>query len=704
MGGMQSKEAVRKGSSSQKKGSISEKRVQSAYNSAVLKQNPENPKREEQKVLQAMSQTQVIVEETREAVQQLEDKTEGLQGKVEVVLDKSAKVAQTTQQTQVVVEEISYQVQQLGNQTQTVSDSMDRQAQEVRKAVQGVHQTQVVTTETREAVQQLDGKAEALNEKVDVVLQRASKIAQTTQQTEVISGEIQSSVQGLDGKIDRIMGALDVMTPVSLEHSVSLKLDKLRSQILQDVNIEQELATYIPVSGAYRITDTTTFDLESKVQEFLSSEQKKVFLLLGSAGGGKSTFNRYLEKRLWGEYQEGGAIPLFISLPTLQDPENHMLQEHFESVGFNPNEVDYLKKNHRFLLILDGYDETHQLSNFYLHNHLENWKAKVLISCRTDYLTKVAGNYLMYFMPYAHEKPQPSAITEMTVVPFSDAQIEAYITKYLQIHKDNPDKELLWTDPHAYLEQINKIPGLKRLIETPFLLMVCMDVMPRVIHRVAEAESQEKRLTMTRAFLMDEFVGQLFEREENKLLIRGEMPLDGHDVKEDFWAFAMELAVTMQELEVLQVQYAPGSALFSGKKESPWEKFFGMPKDKEEAENLSRARQGCTSILRTTGKNRYAFIHATLRDYLTVRKSKLEEEGDEFGFSPELPEPTGPTSYRTATSTTTSVNLSTSSSSSSGFVSTQAQGFTPYRTATTTVTTTSTSLSTATIDKPRHVI
>ncbi len=417
-----------------------------------------------------------------------------------------------------------------------------------------------------------------------------------------------------------------------IKDGIDKKLLELKKSILNDKELIEELAIYIPVNGSYQRyanQDTSTFDLATKIQELFTDDNKKVLLLLGSAGVGKSTFNRYLERSLWEKYQKGDAIPLFISLPSLTNPENELLQEYLQilppSCSFNQQEIGILQ--HQYKFIFDGYDEINKLSNLYLKNHLENWQAKVIISCRTDYLTGMANNDTKIFMPYVGAKPQYQAFMELSVVPFSDEQITAYITKYLMIHKDNPDKDLPWQEPKEYEEQITKIPGLKQLIKTPFLLMVAMDIMPHIVGRYAELEEKE-RTNITRVRLLDEFVQQLFEREEDKLMIEDKLPTDGSDVKEDFWAFAMELAVAMHEIATNDVYYAPqGSSLFGGTKDSnPWERFFGTPTDSKKAERLIRARNGCNCVLRTIGKHRRAFIHSTLQDYFVIRKIKIDEE------------------------------------------------------------------------------
>lgn len=47
--------------------------------------------------------------------------------------------------------------------------------------------------------------------------------------------------------------------------------------------------------------------------------------------------------------------------------------------------MDKLKKQN-MLFILDGYDEILGKDNLYILNKLSEWNAKVIISCRSEYL------------------------------------------------------------------------------------------------------------------------------------------------------------------------------------------------------------------------------------------------------------------------------------------------------------------------------
>jgi predicted NACHT family NTPase len=118
--------------------------------------------------------------------------------------------------------------------------------------------------------------------------------------------------------------------------------------------------------------------------------------LIGDAGAGKSTFTRQLAHILWREYRPGGTIILFISLPTIKDPVHNLIHEHLEEKGkFSKDQIQDLKENRRFVLILDGYNETAERDqNIYMSNTLGNWQAQVTASCCTE-----GSGYKDHFQP-----------------------------------------------------------------------------------------------------------------------------------------------------------------------------------------------------------------------------------------------------------------------------------------------------------------
>lgn len=413
---------------------------------------------------------------------------------------------------------------------------------------------------------------------------------------------------------------------MDLPESVEKKCAMLRERILADQDIKDELATYIPIRGAYRITDDESFDMEEKAREFIKSQRRKL-LLIGNAGGGKSTFNRYLLTQLWKEYQSGGVIPVFVSLPIMTDPVHNLMKEVLTECGFTAKEIDFLKENRELCIILDGYDEVNLTTNLYSTNKLGDWKQiSIILSCRTQYLINFK-NYNTFFVPSSGDKVQANLFQEVTVVPFSDAQIEAYIQKYIQLHK-----EAEWESAEEWVAHIKSIPGLRELIETPFLLMLTMDVLPELVARY-ETLTGAERVKMLQASLYDAFVENWFQREENKLLIKGQLPEDGHDIKEDFWEFGKALASEMHKQKQYQVYYAPTKSIFGNKsasgKKSPWADYFS-----NDNPAVVAARKAC--LLKKVGPQQWAFFHATFVDYFATKAMFDETMGDEFDAELEM--------------------------------------------------------------------
>jgi hypothetical protein len=160
-----------------------------------------------------------------------------------------------------------------------------------------------------------------------------------------------------------------------------LKIEELQETHLQD----QTGGVYISPMGKTTINSKDSFDLKTKVDEFLDSD-KKVLLILGNSGAGKSTFNNAIEADLWKKYQPGDDIPLFINLPSITNPEDDMVSKQLHKLNiFTDDEIRELMKNRKFILICDAYDETQLRSNLYTSNQLNeagSWKVQMIISCR----------------------------------------------------------------------------------------------------------------------------------------------------------------------------------------------------------------------------------------------------------------------------------------------------------------------------------
>ncbi|KAF9359396.1 hypothetical protein BGX26_012404 [Mortierella sp. AD094] len=293
--------------------------------------------------------------------------------------------------------------------------------------------------------------------------------------------------------LNSIQNKADVETPLR-----QLKYERLR-------NRDNEV--YVSPRAKLHASAKDSFDLTSKVQEFLSSN-KKVFLLLGDSGAGKSTFNRALEIELWNNYDKvNGRIPLFIHLPAIDKPEQGLIDKQLHDLDFTENQIRELKLHREFIVICDGYDESQQTRNLYTSNRLNQpggWRAQMVISCRTEY---IGADYKNCFQPTDRNSGGNSELfQEVIVAPFNKDQIQDYIDRYVVL------REPTWKS-EDYQKALKQIPNLQDLATNPFLLKLSLEVLPRLLN--TNSEFSEARIT--RVELYDEFVVQWVERGQIRL-------------------------------------------------------------------------------------------------------------------------------------------------------------------------------------------
>jgi len=294
--------------------------------------------------------------------------------------------------------------------------------------------------------------------------------------------------------LDRVQERLDVEGA----------LRQLRKQRLK----ERGNAVYIPpqAKASLQAPDESQFPLMEAVKKCLSIKSE-VFLVLGDSGSGKSTFNRELECQLWQSYKKGGRIPLHISLPAIDKPEHDMIAKQLRKVEFTEPQIRELKQYRKFVLICDGYDESQQTHNLYTSNRLNEqseWQAKMVISCRSEY---VGIGYRDRFQPGdRNSRTDASLFQEAVITPFSLDQVQDYITQYVSVHRP------LW-EAKEYKEALERIPSLKELVKNPFLMSLTLEVLPRMVDPTQNLSSAH----ITRVALYDQFVEHWLERGKRRL-------------------------------------------------------------------------------------------------------------------------------------------------------------------------------------------
>ncbi|KAG0209786.1 hypothetical protein BGX33_005335 [Mortierella sp. NVP41] len=370
---------------------------------------------------------------------------------------------------------------------------------------------------------------------------------------------------------------------------------------------EGHLPVYIPpmAKANLQARDDVLFPLMEKVQDFLGSS-REVMLILGDSGAGKSTFNKHLESELLRSYTTGGPIPLFINLPALDRPDKELMAEQLQAHNFSDAQIQELKQHRQFVVICDGYDESQLKSNLHTTNLLNRsgqWKVKLIITCRTQYLGQ---DYRDLFVPQGsqggghYNHPAIDLFQEAVIAPFSTDQIELYVERYVPLEPRTWVKE-------DYMDKLNTIPNLMDLVKNPFLLTLTLGALPTVI----QGKQDLSRFHITRVELYDNFVEHWLGA--NKRRLRNlKLSGDGLKVFEELlddgfeqsgFNFQKDLAVAI----FIQQEGRPVVDYTHNRDRTSWKgAFFSQ----EPGASLLRA----ASLLTRVG-NQYRFIHRSVLEY-----------------------------------------------------------------------------------------
>ncbi|KAK3819619.1 MAG: WD40-repeat-containing domain protein [Benniella sp.] len=373
---------------------------------------------------------------------------------------------------------------------------------------------------------------------------------------------------------------------------------QLRKQRLKDRGTSVYIAPQAKAS--LQAPDEARFPLMEKVDEFLANDQK-VFLLLGDSGAGKSTFNHELECHLWQSYKKAGVIPLHINLPAIDKPEHDMVAKQLRKFEFTEPQIRELKLHRKFTLICDGYDESQQTHNLYRSNRLNQvgeWDAKMVISCRSEYLGE---DYRDRFQPGdRNHRSEPLSFQEAVITPFSMDQVYDYITQYVSVYRP------LW-EAAEYKNTLDLIPSLKDLVKNPFLMSLSLEVLPRMVDPGHDLSTTH----ITRTALYDQFIEHWLERGKKRL---GEKTMSEQArsafenlIDEGFTRNGIDY---LKKLSVAIYKEQDGQPIVSYsryKDEKSWKgPFFSRDEEKQ------ILREACP--LKRNG-NQHRFIHRSLLEY-----------------------------------------------------------------------------------------
>ncbi|KAG0006573.1 hypothetical protein BGZ80_005216, partial [Entomortierella chlamydospora] len=390
---------------------------------------------------------------------------------------------------------------------------------------------------------------------------------------------------------------------------------------------EYQQAIYIPphAKANPEASNDKHFPLMDKIMEFLESD-RQVFLILGDSGSGKSTFSRHLYYVLTKEYvltkncKQDKPIPIFIYLPALRNPETELVSEHLRTLNFTDDDIRELKRDRKFIIICDSYDETRLSVNLYVTNRLNQlgqWNAKMIISCRSN---QVPPDYPDYFQPKPVDRyspPTPHLFQEAVIIPFSSNQIEDYVKQFAQDEEAHTlfHNRLIWS-AEEYMRKLEMIPDLMSFVENPFLLNLSLMSLPDV----SKDDLDSSTVKITKSKLIRIFVERWIKVNIERLMFMNHSEavkakldeLVKIGFRQSAIRFLENLATAIYKEQAGRpiVEY-----VHSDDKETWKAKFFGPD------EKITLLRQ--SSPLTCKG-NQHSFIHHSLFEYfLSSQMSKL---------------------------------------------------------------------------------
>ncbi|ETO07256.1 hypothetical protein RFI_30136, partial [Reticulomyxa filosa] len=202
------------------------------------------------------------------------------------------------------------------------------------------------------------------------------------------------------------------MNPASCADVISLLKELRKQELEEDTTMLQALETYIPLQAnnyPYTVDDDNkkngAYDCHQHIIDSLKEEKEKeekkneqqVVILQGKSGAGKSLFCRHLEEALWETCVNDftTSIPVYISLPKCYNEldEKQIISQALQMKQINKEIIDIIRENISFVFILDGFDEIfdkYDKNNneryFYDRFNLNEWNAKIIVTCRSHVL------------------------------------------------------------------------------------------------------------------------------------------------------------------------------------------------------------------------------------------------------------------------------------------------------------------------------
>ncbi|KAJ3428050.1 wd repeat-containing protein wdr-5.2-related [Anaeramoeba flamelloides] len=470
-----------------------------------------------------------------------------------------------------------------------------------------------------------------------------------------------------------------------IDYEMEKKIENRKIQELEslrmDPNFQQVKTMYIPLRCKRTQNSEVSFDLNSRILDFLAKKKERVFLLKGESGMGKSTYTNILHEELLkgcaikkGELEREGKgedknknknknkgemegeeknkgvmgkveiIPIHVNLISLKKPMENLVEEvlieRWNLSNEEIKEMNKLKKK-QILFILDGYDELNIFVNIIQNNKLLDkfWNCKIIITSRTSELPTDYKNCFAPVIKGNESEYDYLALEEWFVAEFRERDIGKYLDNFLV---KTPQEERNNWGKAKYQKYIHQIIGLRELIETPYTLLVVTEVLPYIVKKHKEKEqgtqkNKESRLQLTKHRLYTEYINKLLGRQKLKMI---EQEIEFK--KKTLWNYYKGLAKEMYKQQTTKVIFKKGLGsgfgvftLFGSKNNQrieKWEHFFGKGNKKGElllkSGLLQKIEGGYT--WRHLSIYEFLIIEAMRQEAVIGKESKIKNNGKQL--------------------------------------------------------------------------
>lgn len=262
--------------------------------------------------------------------------------------------------------------------------------------------------------------------------------------------------------------------------------------------------------------------LVDKVEEFKQNPEKMVLLIEANAGGGKTSFVKWLEYQMWVALSADATAPIPVLIPAakLHTDTTEAIQDALLRMKFTPQHIAKIMSEKRSIVVIfDGYEELTQGGrriNLHTKNKIEQFNAKTIITCRSQFLAD-PNQYYKLFAAKVEGDYDRSTLEIISLREFQSDDRKAFLDLFTENNPQAPCKKQKYKgwNTKTYLDVIATIEGLSKILSNPYLLFITARVLPLLME-------EKSKSPLIRNRLLGKYLDDWFERENGRSIDRND--------------------------------------------------------------------------------------------------------------------------------------------------------------------------------------